>query len=252
MNDRVCVFIVSCDKYSDLWNPFFTLFFRYWPDCPYPVYLASNHKTYDHPKVIGLKTGDDVSWSFNTREALKQLEEPCCILFQEDFLLQRSVDTKRVDFLSEYMTNHEAACLRLYPSPPPDCPFDEDQKIGLLSKGSAYRVSLQTAIWDVAVLINLLNVDESPWELESAGSVRSNALEKPFLSIMNGSGPLPIDYFSTAVCQGLWVRPAIELCRKEQVAVDLKWRAVETRLNEFKRVQVMSRIYRLKRFLATC
>jgi len=36
------ILIPSCDKYSDLWRPFFTLFWRHWPDCPFPVYLGSN------------------------------------------------------------------------------------------------------------------------------------------------------------------------------------------------------------------
>lgn len=42
----VAVVVASCDAYADLWEPFFRLFRRYWPDCPYPVYLGSNFRTY--------------------------------------------------------------------------------------------------------------------------------------------------------------------------------------------------------------
>ena len=36
------ILVVSCDRYRDLWTPFFTLFQRYWPDCDMPVYLGTN------------------------------------------------------------------------------------------------------------------------------------------------------------------------------------------------------------------
>jgi hypothetical protein len=41
-SDNLAVIVVSCDLYSDVWKPFFTLFFKYWNDCPFPVYLTSN------------------------------------------------------------------------------------------------------------------------------------------------------------------------------------------------------------------
>ena len=36
------VLVPSCDAYADLWIPFFALFWRYWSDCPFPVYLGTN------------------------------------------------------------------------------------------------------------------------------------------------------------------------------------------------------------------
>lgn len=39
----IAVLIVSCDKYSDLWDPFLRAFDRYWPDCPFTVSLLSSH-----------------------------------------------------------------------------------------------------------------------------------------------------------------------------------------------------------------
>jgi hypothetical protein len=35
--DRIAIPVVSCDKYSDLWQPFFALFDRFWPDCPLDI-----------------------------------------------------------------------------------------------------------------------------------------------------------------------------------------------------------------------
>jgi len=47
-----CVLIASCDAYSDAWAPFFALMKKYWPDCPYPIYLISN---YQDPGICGVR-----------------------------------------------------------------------------------------------------------------------------------------------------------------------------------------------------
>ena len=38
------VVVCSCDKYSDLWDPYFELFKKFWADCPYPVFLNTETK----------------------------------------------------------------------------------------------------------------------------------------------------------------------------------------------------------------
>ena len=41
-NSQYAVVVSSCDAYSDAWKPFFKLFFKYWSDCPFPIYLVTN------------------------------------------------------------------------------------------------------------------------------------------------------------------------------------------------------------------
>ena len=49
------VLVISCDRYADLWRPFFELFWRHWPDCQGPVYLGSNFTDYSDPRVQTIK-----------------------------------------------------------------------------------------------------------------------------------------------------------------------------------------------------
>lgn len=228
-NSNTSVLVVSCDAYSDLWRPFFTLFFRYWPDCPYPVYLCANHLSYPDTRVTTLLTGPDTSWSSNLKWCLEGLPKDYLILFQEDFLLIKPVDTDMIKKLVLCCEQREAACLRIFPSPPPDRNIDDELQVGEISKGAAYRVSLQTAIWEKTVLYDLLIDGESPWDLENIGSGRSNALDKPFLSIsIKERSRWPLDYFSTAVVQGKWVRQAVDLCTREGIVIDKSRRKTET------------------------
>ena len=49
----ITIIVNSCDKYSDLWYPFFELLRIQWPDLSYPIILNTESKTYVHPQKVG-------------------------------------------------------------------------------------------------------------------------------------------------------------------------------------------------------
>ncbi len=66
MDEPGCaVLVMSCGAYRDLWTPFFTLFWRYWPDCPFEVYLGTDCETFDDRQVTMLAVGNH-EWSDKT------------------------------------------------------------------------------------------------------------------------------------------------------------------------------------------
>jgi hypothetical protein len=223
---NLAVLVSSCDKYHDLWNPFFTLFFRYWPDCPYPVYLVSNHLIYSDSRVNTIAVGDDRDWSSSLKNALLHITQPYLILLLEDYLIEERVDTEYIEALTVYMKKRKAGCLRIFPTPGPNVGCVDNHRVGEISKGSDYRLSLQAAIWDREVLLGLLRVGESPWELEILGSKRTDMLDMPFLSVeRNRQGVYPITYFCTAVLRGKWMPDAVKLCKKNGINIDLRARS---------------------------
>ncbi|MFM9834618.1 MAG: hypothetical protein ACKVOA_00770, partial [Methylophilaceae bacterium] len=40
------IFVNTSDSFEDCWHPFFSLFARYWPNCPYPIVLNTETKDY--------------------------------------------------------------------------------------------------------------------------------------------------------------------------------------------------------------
>ena len=236
---KAAILVTSCDKYQDLWEPFFTLFFRYWPDCPYPVYLGTNHLRYDNNRVKTIGVGDDTDWSSSFRCMLEQIPQPYVIVLIEDYLLTQHIDTTVIEGLITYMEDKGAGCLRLYPCPGPDLPCSDNPLGGEISKGADYRLSLQAAIWNKQTLLELLRDGESAWELELNGTKRTNDLDVPFLCVTGNS---PIPYFCTGVVKGKWVREAVELCEKEGIEVDLTVRSVQTPVDRFLRSEIISKL----------
>ena len=92
----VAVLIVSWDGYVDLWKPFFNCFFRFWPDCPYPVYLGTNSLLADDERVKPILIGEEVDYCSNLIAMLKQLDTRWVITWVEDFFPAKPIENQRV------------------------------------------------------------------------------------------------------------------------------------------------------------
>ncbi len=224
--DSVAVMISSCDKFKDVWTPFFTLFFKYWADCPYPVYLITEKEKFEDRRVQSLCLGEGRDFSSLLDEALTVINEPLILLMLEDFFLDADVDTKQLNQYVAYFKQVSAGYMRLVANPAPDRCCDDNGRLGIINKGADYRLSLQVAIWDKRVLLGLLRSGESPWELELLGSRRSDELEQPFLCV-NSSQDEPFRYRHVIV-RGKWCAEAVDFCKYEQVPLDLDTRAIES------------------------
>jgi hypothetical protein len=90
------IVVPSCDFYSDTWPYFFHFLFKYWPDVPAPIYLLTNHLSYDDSRVHNIKVGNDHQWGDNLRTALPQVPGDVLLMLLDDFFLNQLVSTKDV------------------------------------------------------------------------------------------------------------------------------------------------------------
>ena len=87
MSNRVSILVNSCDLYESVWDPFFKLLAIQWPDCPYDMYLNTEHKEYacDFLNVKTVCTGDDVPWSVRIKRALAEIDSEYILFFLGSF-----------------------------------------------------------------------------------------------------------------------------------------------------------------------
>lgn len=173
MKNDCSVLITSCDAYSDLWIPFFTLFWRYWPDCPYPVYLSTDHLEFQDSRVITLTGRPGKLWTIGIVEHLKTLNTRYVLLCLEDFFLRAPVSTADIEECIQTLSRLDGHVVRLVRRPGPDARIPGEKRVGALSPGTPYRVSTQAAIWNRESLISLMLNAESIWDFELRGSERS-------------------------------------------------------------------------------
>lgn len=225
IDSAVAILVPSCDKYADLWQPFFSLLNLYWPDCPYCIYLVSN---YLEPKIEGvrtLKVGEDVSWSDSLCKALGMIKEDYVLLFLEDLFLSKHVNTASVLSVVTGAIESGANYIRLNPYPGPDVKITET--IGLISPGSIYRASTVMSVWKKSVLNSLLISGENAWQFEIDGSKRSDKYGHFYSTYTDHINVV------NAVIKSKWCREGITHMRRHGICPEVNARLQMTFFEEF-------------------
>lgn len=251
--------MLSCDKYADIWQPFFDFLFRFWNDCPYTIYLGSNEQRFDHPRVQTICSGPARDWSNDTIAILKQIPERNVIILLEDYFVYAHPDQQLLDASVELLENKNATFLRLacFPSDHfEDYAYDVMQdhpEFVVTRKEARYRVNLQAGIWDREKLTQLIVPGESPWAFETAGTKRSRESNEVYLGVREKKGLRyvhgPIPYLCTALSRGVWMRDAIELCKENGIHLDTGNRPVETASEYRKRKMYHSMPYGFRKYM---
>lgn len=170
----LAILVLSCDKYSAFWPIFFARFEKYWPDCPYDIFLLTNEKDFVHPRVQTIKTGQDVDWSSNLLYALDRIGTGDVLLMLEDAPLDGHVNQQLFVRIHEQFCELEMNFLNMKAEVPP--PIPSGSLFGEIPRGTHYRVTAVPNLWRTAALRDLIVPGESAWAFEVRGSERSDRL----------------------------------------------------------------------------
>ena len=224
MNTEVSVLIYSCDKYSDAWGPFFTLFFRYWA-CPYQVYLTTETKQCLLPEVKTINT-DAPTWTERIKAAVDQIPTEYVIGMCEDFFIRKPVNQLIIDnCLASMKKNPNIACFNFEK--------DHDGASGgdiagfeLKPPGHNFQKSCQPTLWRRSILSELLDCKLDPWAWED-----SPTTEKYDFYVYTGElDRLTFDYGlynrnRFGIVRGKWYEPDVgPLFKREGINIDLSER----------------------------
>lgn len=214
--------VISCDRYSDLWEPFFGCMSKYWPDCPFPVYLVTNEASYSRRGVSVINIGPDRDYANNLISAVRAVPTPWLILWVEDALITGPVDTERLVSILNEAAAAGAGYLKLTPDAPLSFDDSEGQRIGALPKGVRYRSAIGSALYRKETLLELLVPGLSAWEMDK--SARSNEMTEPFMALTVREARWPPIPAINAVIKGRWNRPVVPFLRGEGYSAVLRGR----------------------------
>lgn len=218
MKSEFAVLILSCDKYSDLWEPFFSQFWKNWPNCPYKVYLGSNEVVYKKDKrVITLQSGKDLNWSSSYKKILEQIPEEHVFVWLEDAFLTKSVNVELFAKCFNLLKNKSARHIHFRPVPKPDSIVDED--FGKYLKGMPYAATVM-GFWNKEYLKRILLDGENAWNFEIMGSYRAS-FDEGFYCLLN-----PVINYIHLVEKGKWIKKGITECEKHNIKLNLNKRKI--------------------------
>ncbi len=176
--------------------------------------------------VHNLATGPDFGWSANLRVALERLSQDYVLLFLEDLILERAVDTAKVGVLFDWFRQAKGNCLRMNPNPPADLPLNDS--VGVAAPEGMYRTSTVMTLWRRSMLLELLDPRETASEFEICGTERSESHDGFY-----AAHTMTFAVINT-VGRGRWSRRAIRRVRRLGVEPDLSARGMQTIAAEWK------------------
>jgi len=176
---KVAVLVISCDKYSDLWIPCAKMFNKYWPDCTYDKYLASNNKEFNSEGFSSILMGEDKSWSHGLKSVLSKLEDQYEYVFTllEDYYFIDKIDNNYMTKMFDSFILAEGNFLRLLKILRPQIKYFNEY-FGETENNTPYRQTCVFTLWKIKTLKEILKDDENAWEFEKIGVKRGFDYDK--------------------------------------------------------------------------
>ena len=107
---------MSCDQTHDVLDHFLKGFEKYWPDCPFDVYIGSN-TIIDSPnyKYINVQKNNWRTETINQITEIKKIDNKVThlIVFLDDFILNNKVSNKLIEKKVNYAIEKDIKYLRL-------------------------------------------------------------------------------------------------------------------------------------------
>jgi hypothetical protein len=180
-NNDLTILVCSCDAYEDLWYPYFEIFKNHWPDCPYPLALNTESKSYSHDglkiKTFEFYTEDEaknVDWSTRMIKTLEAIDTEFVLVTLEDHFLASPVDTKKFEEAFEIIKNHkEITQLSFINRISKDVKTKRIGNFARIPINNYFRVNLDTAIWRRKRMLKTLRAGENAWEYELNATERA-------------------------------------------------------------------------------
>lgn len=183
--ENVALLVMSCDKYSSAWYPYFELLKKFWPDHPQKIYLSTETRNYSCPgiDITVLNSNTIQPWSQRLLNVLQHIKEEYIIFSLEDFFLLGYVDTDRIIKCINWMEEDSsiAECRLSTFETVTKGEFYKKSLFRICPKEHKYRIDTQIAIWRKSFLMSIINETETPWQFEGNASTRSRVYSDKLL-----------------------------------------------------------------------
>lgn len=231
-DNDISILIIGYDPYIDVWNHYFDLLNKYWPDRP-QTYLASNSASPHYENVNVIPCGEDAEWSKKVYLSLDKIPTNYVVLLLEDFFTTKPVNNKSFNSLVNLIEkNNVDYCKLLNQSKIKGKPFLSKKYLHVLSEKSEYGVSLQPSIWKKSFLKNLVGEGNyNAWVFEFNQVKNKTHCNHDYICLGDDRNILEITH---AVVQSKYLRKAVRVFKKQNYSIDTSTRPMMSIRDEFK------------------
>jgi hypothetical protein len=237
------IFVSSSDNYSDIWDLFFDLFYRYWPEFQGKIYLQTQEKEYSHKQlnITCTKVGRLKHFGATLRAGLDKIPEENILFIMIDYIFMGKVNNEQINKYYNFFLTHNADSLRLVEENFENFNLTDNQDIiECLPPAPNRFFSYQIAFWNKTVLKEMALPHENPWSSEWYGDKRAHVIPLKLYSIKKEVIP-PIPYdLRGCLHRSKWLSNAIEFLNKIKYPIDFDKRGIYQ--NEYKTFKTYIRL----------
>lgn len=169
MKGTITMLILSCNKFSDLWDGHVQQLEKYWPNRNIETYIVTDKKSekkYSNVKVFS--AGDDVEWSDRLLKALEMICTEYVFITLDDYFLIKPVSNEKMCNILDMMQKHDLDYVRLFkrPTKATKDPLPGYSKAFRIDCSLKYSVNLYSGIWKTDFMKNCVAEPLNPWEFE--------------------------------------------------------------------------------------
>lgn len=239
INNKMAILVLSCDNYCDLWDDFFNLRDKFWPDCPFRWYVVTETKDYYREGVEVIKCGKELNWAGRFRKAVQSVDNPLIGVFLEDYYISGKIDNTRITSLVDLMMDKGVDYLDLgnvfkHKINVPNKVYYAEHLV-VIDKHLRYGIDTAAAIWDKNYLLEKLgDGDYSAWKFE-ADRCDEAASENGYNGLILVDDRVSFNVSEIpVVVQGMFYPPCIDYFRKRGYEINTSNRHVMSFWQMFK------------------
>lgn len=185
------ILVMSCDKNLDVLHLFFKQFEINWNECDVPVYIGLEKITEVNLKktTYTVINSANFNWGERFKETLSKIPQSTILLFLDDFIIEKPVDSKRIAILVKEMRKNQIANISFSIIRTDSKNKKSEEIVGFEKRNcnGRYLVNLQAGLWNKDILMKLIRKTDSPWTAEYYGSIRARKFsDKKFYSQIPG------------------------------------------------------------------
>ncbi len=167
--NEMTMLIMSCDKFSDLWDGHVKLLEENWHNRGMKTYIVTDKETnaeYENVKVLA--AGEDKEWSERLAYALSQVKTKYVFITLDDYFLIKPVLNDKIKNLLTIMKNDSYDYVRLYlrPKCPKKAKVSEYGEFYKINTKDRYSVNLYAGIWKKDFITNVIREPKNAWRFE--------------------------------------------------------------------------------------
>lgn len=192
MKENLKIIVTTCNKSDWTLQPFAYLFNEYWNKnknvdviCEsIPKFKLPTNFSF-HPVNLSDNGWPKEQWTDGLIKYLNSISEQFVLIMLDDYWINRGVDQNGIQAIHEYMEKYRSI-LRIDltldrffangPKYPPDNPIHDSYKhLDFYNRpGSQYQISLMPGIWNKKLLLEILQPNWTPWQVELEGTHKVN------------------------------------------------------------------------------